>query len=293
MGGIPRIRCGTCAWSDHQRFYPPGLRPNRYLAYYAQHFPLVEVDSSFYHIPPPRHFERWAAATPQGFLFNVKVYRAMTQHDRRRETPNQAAMEELAETFAAAVASLEEAGKLGALHFQFPPWFEFGPAAMEWIRFWRGAYPRALFAVEFRNKSWFEAPNLRRTLGFLEELEAVHVICDEPQLGSGSVPGVLAVTQPDLSIVRFHGRNRRTWYKKVKSTGERFKYRYSRPELEAWLPRIERLAGSAREVHLLMNNNYGDYAVTGAKELMSLLGLQWNPSGPGEEDGPAQLRLFD
>ena len=94
---------------------------------------------------------------------------------------------------------------------------------------------------------------------------------DEPQIGSASVPTVLAVTNPDLSVVRFHGRNAKTWYKKVENTGERFDYLYSDSELEQWTPNVGELAREAGEIHLLFNNNRANYAVRNAHRLTGML----------------------
>jgi uncharacterized protein YecE (DUF72 family) len=94
---------------------------------------------------------------------------------------------------------------------------------------------------------------------------------DEPQVGSGSVPTVLAATHPDLSIVRFHGRNAATWYKKVERTGDRFDYLYSEGELREWVPKVAELAGMAQEIHIFFNNNNRDFAVTNARQLTFLL----------------------
>jgi uncharacterized protein YecE (DUF72 family) len=96
-------------------------------------------------------------------------------------------------------------------------------------------------------------------------------VVDEPQVGTGSIPTVLEVTNPDLVLVRFHGRNAQTWYARVQTTAERFDYLYTEDELREWVPKVAHLARSAREVHLLFNNNARDYAVRNARQLMGLL----------------------
>jgi uncharacterized protein YecE (DUF72 family) len=80
------------------------------------------------------------------------------------------------------------------------------------------------------------------------------------------------VTSPKLATVRFHGRNYRTWYKKdATSSTERFNYLYSEQEIADWVPKIEQLAGQVEEVHVLMNNNRGNYAIVNAQDAMRLL----------------------
>jgi uncharacterized protein YecE (DUF72 family) len=77
------------------------------------------------------------------------------------------------------------------------------------------------------------------------------------------------VTNPALSVVRFHGRDPKAWEKKTVS--ERFRYLYNENELRQWVPRIEHLSENAAEVHVLMNNCYSDYATTNARQFMDLL----------------------
>ncbi|HEY8346110.1 MAG TPA: DUF72 domain-containing protein [Symbiobacteriaceae bacterium] len=292
------IRVGTCAWSDHEDYYPPGLPPSQRLSYYARHFSVVEVDSTFYRLQPARWFAAWADRTPPDFVFNVKAYGAMTRH-HRQPRPGEEDLAEVFRRFDASVQPLRSAGKLRALHFQFPPWFTCTPENRQWVAYCREQFPRDLVAVEFRHRSWFQDGAREETLRFLRELEAVHVICDEPQVGSGCVPPVVAVTHPALAIVRFHGRNRSTWYIRGERSADRFNYLYSKAELQEWVrPVREELEPAVAEVHLLMNNNRANYAVRNALDMMELLGL---PVPPRDErgvpvipqEGVQQLRLFD
>jgi len=108
-------------------------------------------------------------------------------------------------------------------------------------------------------------------LEVLREERISLTVVDEPQLGSGSVPTVLEVTNPELVIVRFHGRNYKKWYVRAETSAERFDYLYSPEELEEWVPKIQQLAQEAREIHALFNNNARDYAVRNARQLRMLL----------------------
>lgn len=296
---MSEIRVGTCAWSDHEDYFPKGLPQGDRLAYYARHFPIVEVDSSFYRLQPPKWYASWAAKTPPGFVFNVKAYGAMTKH-HREPRPGEGDLAEVFRHFDFSVQPLREAGKLKALHFQFPPWFTRKPENLEWVQFCREFFPEDILAVEFRHHSWFEGPVREETLAFLRRIRAVNVICDEPQVGSGAVPSVVAVTDPRLAIVRFHGRNKKTWYIKGESSAQRFDYLYSRDELQEWVPPVQQqLAPEAEEVHLLMNNNRANYAVRNALDMMELLGQhvperdeRGVPAVAGGSRGNEQLRLF-
>ena len=267
-----RILVGTCNWSDHANFYPQGLRPSDRLSYYARHFPLVEVDSTFYRIQPAHYFARWAERTPPGFVFNVKAYRELTWHDREK-APEASTFE----TFTQTLQPLRAAGKLRAVHFQFPPWYVCTPQNRDYILAARDFFPDDTFAVEFRHRSWLTDENRQATLDFLRDNHVTYTVVDAPQVGSGTVPPVVAVTNPDLAMVRFHGRNKETWYRKGETSGDRFNYLYSREELSEWLPAVRQMASEADEVHLLMNNNRADYAVRNARDFMALLGQQMPP----------------
>ena len=126
-------------------------------------------------------------------------------------------------------------------------------------------------AVEFRNGSWLNDKNRDRTLAFLSERSIPFVMVDEPQGFKSSVPPEVAVTSPDLAIVRFHGRNAETWEKKGITPAERFRYLYSRDELSEWVPRVKEAASQAKEVHLMFNNCYANYGTTNAREIAALL----------------------
>lgn len=270
----PKIRVGTCNWSDHTDFYPSGLKANERLAYYARHFSLVEVDSTFYHLLPASNFARWAERTPSDFVFDVKAYRELTWHDRGKEPSA-----DTFERFAASLRPLQDAGKLRAVLFQFPPWFVDQPKNRGYLSTCQEFFPGQTLAVEFRHRSWLTAENRDDTLAFLREHRFVHVMVDEPQVGSGSVPSVVAATNPALAIARFHGRNHQTWYARVETTGERFNYLYQPSELGEWLPALEDVAAQTTEVHVLLNNNRANYAVRNAKDFQMLLGQPVVPGG--------------
>ena len=81
-----RIFIGSSSWTDRSlltcgRFYPPEARDSdSRLAFYARSFNLAEIDSTYYALPSRRNTERWAAAVPEGFRFNVKAFALFTQH---------------------------------------------------------------------------------------------------------------------------------------------------------------------------------------------------------------------
>ena len=126
-------------------------------------------------------------------------------------------------------------------------------------------------AVEFRAASWFNEKNVGRTLNLLDKYQIPFVMVDAPQGMRSSVPPIVAVTSPRLAVIRFHGRRTETWEAKGIPVVERFRYLYSQPELEEWVPRVEEAAGKTKEIHLLMNNCYANYGTTNAREIAALL----------------------
>ncbi len=236
------------------------------ISYYAQHFGVVEVDSSYYRMPTPEIFKGWANRTPQGFIFDVKAYKELTKHDRN--------VDPSADTFhlfAAALEPLYEAGKLGVILFQFPPWFRFSEENFEYVLECKELMQPYRLAIEFRHGSWLGRDTEPITMGFLRRNGLAYVSVDEPQFSGSTVPPI-AVATSDIAVVRFHGRNREAWFKRDIGVEERFNYLYAEQELAEWVPRIKELAETATQVHVLMNNCYHDFAVRNARDISRLLG---------------------
>ncbi|MDQ7903939.1 DUF72 domain-containing protein [Phytohabitans sp. ZYX-F-186] len=284
------IKVGTASWTDRtlleSGWYPKSAdTPEKRLGYYAEKFPLVEVDATYYSPPAEQTAALWAARTPPGFTFNVKAFSLLTGHptkvsaiykDLRPETEKKnvypgdldpAAYEQVWERFLAALQPLVDAGKLGALLFQFPPWFTIRRANKQYLlEVQRRVRPlRAVY--EFRHASWFEGANRDETLEFLREHKLPYVSVDMPQGYKSSVPPVLAATA-DLAVVRFHGHSEKWTSKNIY---EKFGYLYSDGELKEWAPKLKKLAGETEQMHVLTNNCYSDYAQRNAGRLIDLL----------------------
>jgi uncharacterized protein YecE (DUF72 family) len=292
------VRVGTASWTDptllKSGWYPKGANSaEARLRYYATRFPIVEVDASYYYLPREDQAGLWVERTPPDFVFNIKAFSLLTGHPTRRKALPEDLLEEVApehrdkqrlyashlsadglaevwRRFQEALLPLDSAGKLGAVLLQYPEWFTPRRSNREELRAVRDRLPGYQVCVEFRNGTWMaEGRDRERTLELLEELRLPLVCVDMPQGFRSSLPPVAEVTSPDLAVVRFHGRDPKAWEKKTVS--ERFRYRYGEDELREWVPKAERLAEGAREVHVLMNNCYQDYAVTNAQQLMDLL----------------------
>lgn len=237
------ILVGTCSWTEPTliesgRFYPGWARSaEARLQYYASQFPLVEVDSSYYALPNERTSRLWVERTGGSFIFDIKAFRLFTQHrtplaalprDIRGGLPSELREKaniyhrdlpleletELWSRFERAILPLDSAGKLGVVLFQFPPWFYSGEQQRNYILFCQERLPQYRIAVEFRHDSWVNEQNRERTLNFLRDNELPFVCVDEPQGFSSSVPLVVEATS-DIGLVRFHGRNREMWRKRV------------------------------------------------------------------------------
>ena len=295
------LKIGTASWTDRSliesgKFYPEGCTSaEARLRFYSSEFPLVEVDSTYYGMPSERNSDLWAERTPDDFTFNVKAFRLFTTHQtqpralpkdvREQLTPELAGKSTLYyrdlpsplrdkvwEMFESALAPLNEAGKLGAILFQFPPWFMPRRASYRHMEECREHLPGHDLAVEFRNQYWLMDDNLEETLGFLRYNGLSFVAVDEPQGFKSSVPPVADVTGK-FGMVRFHGRNRDTWEARGLTTAaHRFDYYYSEEELEEWAPRIGVMRENASQLHLVMNTNNRDQGIANARLLGQILG---------------------
>jgi len=283
-----RILIGTASWSDHRPFYPKGVSGAKELPWYAEHFPYVEIDSSFYHIPPARVTDVWARRTPADFLMDIKAHKTMTLHQREagRVVPP---TEKDLEWFEYALRPLRDSGKLGCVLYQFPPWFTYSPANMDALAEVRERHPKDKVAIEFRHRSWGDPKNWERVADLLAEAKLTYCCVDEPQIGSGTMTPVVAATTPELAMIRLHGRNQHTWYKKVEKTGHRFDYWYAHDELEEIAQRVRELAEAAAEVHVSLNTNNSNQGPVNALKLAGILDLpQADPRLLAELEGAAR-----
>jgi uncharacterized protein YecE (DUF72 family) len=291
---VGQIRVGTASWTDRalieSGWYPrEASSPEKRLRYYAGQFPLVEVDATYYALPAERTAAAWAERVPAGFTFNVKAFSLFTQHPTQvRGLPadvrpavgaagrervylkdvDPAVVEHLWDRFLAALEPLHQAGKLGAILLQFPPWFPVSQTARDYILACaRRVAPRRV-CIEFRNQTWMAAGRREQTLDFLAAHHLPYVCVDMPQGYPSSVPPVLTVTSADLAVVRLHGHSEKWASKDIQ---ERFDYCYTEAELTEWAVRIRGLARGAEVTHVVFNNTYRGYGQVNAQQLSALL----------------------
>jgi uncharacterized protein YecE (DUF72 family) len=294
------VLVGTASWTDRtllesKAFYPPAVKtPADRLRYYTRHFPVVEVDATYYALPSLRNTQAWAERTPADFVFGVKAFAALTGHplepkrldaDLVADLPQKqkrAAIVRASEIppelltriwarFVEALAPLRAVGKLGYVLVQLPPWFQPTRDAYDYLERLPERLRSLPIALELRSADWFTQERSVQTLSRLRALGLSYVSVDEPQGTPASVPPLAVATHDDFAVVRFHGRRAETWTKANVGTTERFRYRYSDAELREWVPRLRTVATRTRRVFALMNNCHRDSAVQNAKDLARLL----------------------
>ncbi len=257
----PPIQIGCSGWEYPEwvgPFYPRGTRSD-HLRTYAASFPIVEINTSFYQIPSPRVVGTWARRTPRGFGFTAKLPQEIT-HVRRLEH-----IEEPLARFLEAMAPLRMAEKLRALLVQLPPSLPFDAPKVR--DFYERLPEDVPVAVEFREPGWRDPASwdLLREFGFAS------TIVDEPLL-----PVDLTRTAPWV-YVRWHGHGQPVWYD----------YRYSRAELQAWVPRIRGVVEGGTKALGFFNNHFRGDAPRNAREFQDLLGLLPPPWTPRlDREGP-------
>jgi uncharacterized protein YecE (DUF72 family) len=291
------VRIGTCSWADDalvRHWYPRGLPPKDRLAWYAEHYSTVEVDSTFYRVPDEAMVQNWADRTPEGFVMHIKAFGLMTRHPVRleqlppdlrdgmpidargrvdRPAPEQRAV--VFREFLAALEPLRRAGKLGGILFQMPPYIVPKTAAFDYLDWARDQLGNDEMLVEFRHRSWFAPEHREQVLRWLEEHRMSYVTVDAPRLDAANVPETLVAVTGPIAYVRFHGRNAATWNSRGGSAAHRFDYLYERSELAEWVQPLTELASAAERTFAFFNNNNqtdgAAQAPAGADLLRSLL----------------------
>ena len=281
-----RIVVGTSSWADPgfvKEWYPRGLPAKERLPWYARHFELVELNSSFYAIPDRNTVHGWVEATPPGFEFDVKAHRALSRHSAKpeslppdlRELHGTPELERpLAERLVVETAPLRDAGKFGVYLLQLTPAFSPRRHTLEELDMLVEILGPHGLAIELRNRNWVEGAQREGTLDWYADRGATFVGVDAPPADNFQImPSIDAVTSPRIAYLRAHGRNVEG-YLTGRSVAERFAWRYKDDELEELAGRARTLAESAGEVHVAFNNNRGDDAPTAAQRFRALLGQE-------------------
>jgi uncharacterized protein YecE (DUF72 family) len=252
-------------------FYPEGLKKTEFLPYYAERFPFVELNFTYYRQPAAAAMEKLIARTPSGFLFSVKAHGSMT-HEREEDWKRSTA------TFLEGISPQVEAESLAGVLLQFPYSFHYTKENRYYLASlteeMQGREELPLL-VEFRNNEW-SGPRVdeelrRRGVG--------KVVTDTPQLRN--LPETEPVCTAPTSYLRLHGRNKENWW-----TGDntsRYDYRYSESELNELLPVIQGLMSSARRLFIAFNNHHKGQAADNALMLRDMLEKRLDGQSDGQE----------
>lgn len=289
-----KVLVGTASWSDPgfvERWYPKKMPAHERLGWYAQHFEMVEVNSTFYSVLDPRTVERWCATTPNGFTFDVKLHQFFSFHSTNRKllpldfqrlihadakgkvTATESLRDALLTSFLRPMSILQSAGKLGVFLLQLSPAFSPRKHKLSELEPLIKGLADFSVAVEFRNRNWVVGDQLRVTIDFLRKHALAFVNVDAPEADHFSiVPSDLnEITNPEFSYLRLHGRDAKA-YLTGKTVAARFDYDYSDKEISDVAERAKRLAREANAIHVVFNNNNLDYAPRAAIRLRKTLG---------------------
>jgi uncharacterized protein YecE (DUF72 family) len=270
QGGNHPIRVGLAGWSykDWEGIvYPPHGSKFDHLAYLADYFDTIEVNSSFYRIPPPTHSKSWVRRVESNpkFQFTAKLFRGFT-HEKTE------ASEADVTAFRNFLDPLAEAKRLGALLVQYPWSTKASPEDLDAIRRTLDTFASYPLALEVRHASFQNEDFLRD----LADRNVCFVNIDQP-LFSDSVKPSGDVTG-GVSYIRLHGRNYKKWFAHEESW-ERYDYLYSKEELEPWVERAEEMSKSS-EVYVITNNHFRGQAAVNAIEIKR--GLKQDADVPGQ-----------
>ncbi len=235
------IRIGTSGWHYKHwvgTVYPPKWPASKMLAWYQERFDTVEINNSFYRLPPESALENWRSSTPANFLFAVKGSRFIT-HMKKLKDPVASL-----DKFFSRVDLLKE--KLGPILFQLPPNFEVDVGR---LREFLDALPRYhRYAFEFRNASW----NSAGVLSLLRENNAAY--CPFHLAGYQSPIEITA----DFTYIRLHG------------PGGKYQGSYDDEALRCWAERINEWRRDLRAIYVFFDNDDSGYAARNAFRLREL-----------------------
>jgi uncharacterized protein YecE (DUF72 family) len=237
-------------------FYPTATRAAGMLEVYAQAFETVEVDSTFYAIPPTSTFESWTKRTPDDFTFSLKLPQEIT-HERALGSGSIALLEEFCER----ARVLKE--KLASVLIQMPPQFELTVENGRALRDFLPRLPRDIrFSIEFRSSDWLK----QTVLDFLSEHNVALALVEGQWIAQEDVWHLAEATTADFAYIRWMGARNLTRFDIVQRAQDE--------NLQAWSRMIARLRERVKQVYAYFSNFYEGHAPASANKLKRLLGQQ-------------------
>jgi uncharacterized protein YecE (DUF72 family) len=235
-------------------FYPTATRAAGMLEIYARAFETVEVDSTFYAIPPTSTFESWTKRTPEGFTFSLKLPQEIT-HERALRRGSITLLEEFCER----ARVLKE--KLACVLIQLPPQFELTVENGRALRDFLPRLPRDIrFSIEFRSPDWLK----QTVLDFLSEHNVAFALVEGQWLAQEDVWHLAKNPTADFTYIRWMGERNLTRFDAVQRPQDE--------NLQAWSNMIARLPERVKHVYAYFSNFYEGHAPTSANKLKRLLG---------------------
>lgn len=265
------IRIGTQGWNYAAwvgPFYPSGTRPVDFLTVYARAFDTVEVDATFYAIPPSRTVRGWVERTPPGFIFALKLPQEITHERGLRGVGEQT------ERFMDRARELGD--RLGPVLVQLGP--DFGPSELPALAAFLPTLPRDIrVAVEFRHRGWIH----EGVLALLSEHNVALALTDARWIPRRQMLTLAAQPTADFAYLRWMGRDRSLVdYSRIQVDRSR--------ELEAWSHALRGLSEGVRAVFGYVSNHFAGHSPANVRDMQRLLGQPVvDPSQLGE-----QMSLF-
>jgi uncharacterized protein YecE (DUF72 family) len=246
-------------------FYPRGTKSNEMLAFYSQIFDTIEVDSTFYAIPPASVVENWYKKTPPNFTFSLKMPQEITHEHALRPGSF-----EILDEFCERIKDLKE--KLGIVLVQLAPHFEASKENAQSMRTFLERLPKEIrFAVEFRDRQWL----IDWTFQELEKASVALCLTEGKWIPRELTFNSVEHLKTDFAYVRFMGERDLTVFDKI--------YRQRDTNLEIWKEEIERL--KAKEIFVYFSNFYEGHAPASVNKLKKLLGQEITEASDLENQG--------
>jgi uncharacterized protein YecE (DUF72 family) len=283
---MTRVRVGTSGWSypsgegTWNGIFYPAKKPKGFdeLAFYAEHFDTVEVNSTFYRVPARKTTEEWTRRTPADFEFSLKLFQKFTHPEMFQKATGDLGDIDRKDVdgFRAAIEPVAGAGKLGALLAQFPASFKNEPGSRDYLAWLLHAFREYPVGVELRHRSFSDDPV--ETMELLAEHGAALVQIDEPKFKTSIRQNRLANVKT-FYYLRLHGRNAAQWWKHDKSE-DRYDYLYSAEELDPIVEAAEQASRDVKKAYVYANNHFSAKSVATAATIKRKLGQELDGAYP-------------
>ncbi len=249
---MAEIRIGCSGWSYRAwdgPFYPKGMQPGDYLEFYSTVFGTVEIDSTFYSIPPQNSVKKWDKSAQEGFQFSPKLPREIT-HERRLRN---AAL--VMEQFMMSIAPLRR--KAGVVLIQLPPSMNYDESSIDFRNFIEDLPNDWQFAVEFRHNSWF-----REDVYKIMEDNNVTMAWSEIPMAKNP-----ARTTSDRVYLRLVGD------RAIDESSFGSIIRDMNPVMELWAGKVKSLGDDIKKVYVYSNNHFQGFGPGTVNLFRKALGL--------------------